>query len=527
MKWNAYRRALAAAFMLSVAALSASGADDGARVRPAALAGSWYPGERSQLRDGVDSFCAANAPVDLPGRLFAIIAPHAGYRFSGRTAGAAYIQIRQRVFNRVVLLGPSHRGAFRGFSIMDVDAFRSPLGDVPLDRDVCKTLRGHKLHVSNDPLQRLEHSLEIQLPFLQRTVGDFSLVPLMVGSLNSGDAASIAAALKPYLTERTLLVVSSDFTHFGAQFGYTPFEKDIPENIKKLDMGAVDAILKKDAATFAAYIAQTRATICGHNAIAILLNALPAGAHGRLLKYDTSGRMTGSYENSVSYVSLAFAVGGAEDAAQQREQEADRLTDAEKKILLRIARTTLNNFVTSGNRPAEFEKRYAITPRLWRKSGVFVTLKKVGDLRGCIGRIGWPDEVDKLPPLFQGVSLMAVESASKDPRFPAVAANELKLIHIEISALSIARPIAGPEEFQVGKHGIIIQRGWNRAVFLPQVAPEQGWNREQTLQQLCRKAGLSADAWKQPDMKFFVFTAQVFDEELINRDKPVPREMLM
>lgn len=509
---------LAWIMMIALFVLPACGsAKDELRVREPALAGRWYEGERERLQVRVDVFCQSAADAQLHGRVCAVIVPHAGYVWSGRVAGHAYRQVKRGTVRRVIMLAPSHYAGFRGFSILDVDAWRTPLGDVTVDAEVCKMLRTHKLHVANDSWHKQEHSLEIQLPFLQRAVGNFKLVPILVGQITAADAEAIAAAIRPYVTDDTLVVVSSDFTHYGPNYRYLPFSEDAENKLLALDMGAMNLILKKDFAGYMAYLQKTGITICGRFPIAIMLKLLPQDARGKLLKYDTSGRMNGNYANSVSYMAAAFTSGA---------KSADGLSVAEQKILLQIARATLDTRIKSGRIPGGLDKLYKLTPALKAKSGVFVTLKKQDQLRGCIGKIGYPEAADKLPPLYECVQMMTVEAATRDPRFPAVKANELKNIYLEISALTIAREVGGWEDFQVGRDGIIIRKGWKSAVFLPQVAPEQGWSREMTLSQLCRKAGLEADEWRNPGMKFFTFTAQVFDEGLIRNDLPVPKNLI-
>lgn len=474
-------------------------------VRPAALAGAWYPADAKNLGASVDAMLAAAPKSDAKGRVFALIVPHAGYVYSGRVAGAAYRQVAEKKFGRVVVLAPSHHGAFRGFSIMDVDAYETPLGRMPLDRAARDALRKNPLHVPANRLHEPEHAIEIQLPFLQRTIFPAKLVPILVGQLSEGDASAVADALKPWLSQDTLIVVSTDFTHYGPRFRYVPFADDVAENLRKLDMGAANAILKKEPGSFDAYVQETGATICGRAAITVLLRCLPPDAAAELLRYDTSGRMTGDFNNSVSYVSMLFTVPSEEGAA---------LSDDEKRLLLRLARETIAEHLRTGKSPDL--KTYPLTERLKKKAGAFVTLKKHGELRGCIGRIGYPEIADELPSLHDVVKDMAVAAALNDQRFDPVAADELKDIEIEISVLTVAREIPGWEDFEVGRHGIIIRKAYRGAVFLPQVAVEQNWDRAKTLSHLCVKAGLPRDAWREKDMHFFVFTAEVFDDALLN-----------
>ncbi|MGO8703687.1 MAG: AmmeMemoRadiSam system protein B [Candidatus Brocadiia bacterium] len=490
-------------------------------VRKPAVAGGFYPADPKALRSAVDA-CLSEAPAaEYTGRILALIAPHAGYQYSGKVAGYSFKQVRPGAVQRVIVLGPSHYGAFRGFSIMDVGAYATPLGDVPLDRPVCAKLAAHELHVRADEFQAREHSVEVELPFLQVALGEFRLVPILVGYLEPGDAEKIAAALREYLTPSTLLVISSDFTHYGASYGYVPFTQDIEQSLHKLDFGAVDLILAKNYDGYVKYMLNPAPTICGRFPIEVLLKLLPAEAEGRLLKYDTSGRITGDWSLSVSYVSAMFtvpadwkpaAVAAAPPAAPAEEKP---LTAEEKKTLLRIARDTLEAFVRTGRMPEIAADASALTPALKAECGAFVTLnRKNGDLRGCIGNIGYAEPPLRrgLMPLYTTVAHMTVEACSQDPRFEPVRAGELKDIELEISVLSLARQVRGPEDFEVGRQGIIIRKEGGGAVFLPQVAPEQHWTREQTLDHLCVKAGWPSDEWRKPGMAFYTFTAQVFAE---------------
>lgn len=294
-----------------------------------------------------------------------------------------------------------------------------------------------------------------------------------------------------------------------------PFVDDLENRIRKLDMGAVECLLRKDGRAYAKYMETTRATICGRNALAILMTLLPEASRGALLNYDTSGRMTGDFSNSVSYVSAAFTLPVDAENPLMNANDAG-LSPDEQKTLLRIARDTLNACARNQPLPDPEGGGTALTPKLKAKAGAFVTLKRRGQLRGCIGRIGYPELADDLPSLCKTIALMAVQSALHDHRFMPVKPDELDEIDIEISVLTIAHEVGGYEDFEVGRHGIIIRRGRRSAVFLPQVAPEQGWDRAETLNHLCGKAGLPENAWREPDMKFFVFTAQVFDESLLD-----------
>jgi hypothetical protein len=275
-----------------------------------AVAGSWYPRDREELAGLVDGLLedAAARAAGPASPAAALIVPHAGFVYSGAVAASAFLGLSGRTFDRVVLLGPSHHFAFPGAAIPDAaTACRTPLGDVPIDREAVFALREASGFRADDRLFEPEHALEAELPFLQRVLaGTVPVVPVLLGGrATHEDAQRAADALGPLLTTSTLVVVSSDFTHFGRRFGFVPFVDDVPARIRDLDLGAVTTIEAGDAAAFARYVQTTGATICGHRAIDVLLLLPWATAAARLLEYDTSGRITGSWDHSVSYAALA------------------------------------------------------------------------------------------------------------------------------------------------------------------------------------------------------------------------------
>lgn len=277
-------------------------------VRAPAVAGQFYPGRESELRREVVDDLKAVPPQKIDGRIVGLISPHAGYTYSGRAAAYGYSLLKGKGFKRAVILAPSHHAAFRGAALSDADSFKTPLGLIPIDKKACADLLSHELYANLPQAHEYEHSLEVQLPFLQEVLGDFTLVPIVIGQLRDGDAATIAASLKKLLDEKTIVIASSDFTHYGAGFDYLPFTDNVKENLRKLDLGAVEVIWKLDASGFDAYVEETGATICGRYPIRILLETLPKDARGQLLKYETSGDMTGDYSHCVSYVSMVFTV---------------------------------------------------------------------------------------------------------------------------------------------------------------------------------------------------------------------------
>jgi len=285
----------------------------GAKPLGPTVAGTWYPADRVQLQRQLDDMFreADTETVREPtpaGKPVALIAPHAGFVYSGLVAAKGFRRLRDTRYRRVILVGPSHYASFDGVTLPRARVYRTPLGDVPLDRAACEALGAlDGFRVDNRPFTR-EHCLEAELPFLQRLCGEeIQLVPLLIGMLTSAhDAGTIAAGLRPLLEAETLVVVSSDFTHYGPQFDYVPFDDEVPRRIEELDRGAIERILALDATGFESYVSRTGATICGRNPIRLLLELLSTSAEPQLVAYDTSGRMTGEWDHSVSYASLAF-----------------------------------------------------------------------------------------------------------------------------------------------------------------------------------------------------------------------------
>jgi AmmeMemoRadiSam system protein B len=291
----------------NAAALSAApGVDLGSAVDTLGpnVAGLWYPAEPERLAAEVDELLdqadRAPRPALEPN---ALIAPHAGYVYSGRVAASAFALVRRAAWRRVVLVGPSHYAAFAGAVVPPHAAWSTPLGRVSLERDLATDLaRGGRVRVDARPFDR-EHALEAELPFLQRALQPgFRVLPLLVGQ--EPHAREVAAALAPHLDDDTLLVVSSDMTHHGRRFDYAPFAERRAERIRALDLGAVALIAAGDGAGFAAYCRETGATICGRRAIDVLLALGPV--RGELVSYDSSGRQTGDWETSVSYAAVAL-----------------------------------------------------------------------------------------------------------------------------------------------------------------------------------------------------------------------------
>ncbi|MFP4057218.1 MAG: AmmeMemoRadiSam system protein B [Candidatus Brocadiia bacterium] len=498
----------------------------GEKVRKPVWAGRFYPREGKQLAEVVDEFLAeGRREVESEGKPIALVAPHAGYPYSGRCAGHAFAAVQGHSYRRVVVLAVNHRGPqFRGGSVLDVDAYRTPLGDVAVDKEACATLLEGRYFATRPAAHRQEHSLEVELPFLQRALESFRLVPVVVGRLDADDFAPMARELAQVVDDDTLVVVSCDFTHYGRNFGYAPFRANVRQNIEKLDKGAIEFILAGDEAGFWRYVQRTGATICGRCPVGLLLALLPGNATGKLVNYYTSGDATGTYERSVSYAAIVLTAphqwkGAGEGAGEgETEQQGGEQDPAEpqaglspegQRKLLDIARKTLEA-VTAGKAVPDFEVDDA---ELQGRYGVFVTLEKKGRLRGCIGNFR------PSTPLYRTVAAQARMSALQDRRFEPVKPEEVEDIDIEISILLPAQRIQDPLDWDFGTHGIIVRRGRRQATYLPQVAEhfdKEGRSEAQKksvmLSNCCRKAGLPLYSWRDPQTSVFVYRAQVFAE---------------
>jgi AmmeMemoRadiSam system protein B len=275
-------------------------------MRKSTLAGSWYPGEKNTLSQLIEDLLIQSDPPDIQGNIFGLIAPHAGIQFSGRAAACAYRLLQGRDIKCVILIGPSHYQGFRGLAVSGADAYETPLGRMRVDQKSAGTLAALPLFQGPCDADLPEHSLEMHVPFLQTVLPDCDLLPLVAGHVSADECMSVARELKGIMDDRTIVAVSSDFTHYGERFGYVPFQDNIRENLHALDSTSIDCILKKDPGAFAKHVAETGTTICGSIPIELFLNMLPRESHGALVDYYTSGDILGDYTDTVSYASIVF-----------------------------------------------------------------------------------------------------------------------------------------------------------------------------------------------------------------------------
>jgi len=472
------------------------------------VAGSFYPGDPEELNRQIDGFLGEANPEPINGEIFALISPHAGYGYSGKTAAFGYKLIKGRRYKTVVVIAPSHHYAFSGISVYPEGAFRTPLGDLEIDKDFTSILLSSNYSdISFDPEAfRKEHAVEVQLPFLQKTLSNFSrssakisdgippeagkIVPIVMGDCTFLDCQNLAQALKKAIGARkdVLIVASTDMYH-----GYDFQEA---ENVDKLTLAALN---KLDPEGLYYGLRDGKLQFCGgFGVVATLILAKELG-HNKaiILKHTNSAEVTGNKTKGI------WTVGYVSCVIDQQKGDLPMLNDTQKKQLLQIARDSIQTYLTTGKK-LEIKEADRL---LSQEMGAFVTLRSHTELRGCIGNLIGSE------PLYLTVRDMAIEAATGDQRFPKVSLGELKNIEIEISVLSSIKRITDPNQIILGTHGVLVKKGINSGVFLPQVATESGWSRDEFLDNLCaHKAGLASDAWKDKSTQLYIFNAEVFSE---------------
>ncbi len=276
-------------------------------MRKSPIAGSWYPGTSGEIKGLVNNFLKNTELPEIKGRPVGMISPHAGIQFSGQAAAYGYRAVEGMDINRVIIMGPSHYAPFRGVAVSGEESYQTPVGTVEVDRIITDALYGLPFFDGPRNAEIQEHSLEMQLPFLQVVLDGFKIVPLVVGDVSGSGYDEIAGSIKKYVDGKTLVVASSDFTHYGGRFGYVPFQKDVKKNLEDLDLGAVDRIIENDFDGYIRYLDKTGATICGARPIGIMMKIFEEAADAVLLNYTTSGDILGDFTDSVSYASILFS----------------------------------------------------------------------------------------------------------------------------------------------------------------------------------------------------------------------------
>jgi hypothetical protein len=471
------------------------------KVRQAGVAGGFYPADPKALSAMIDDMLAHASPPPITDPILAVVAPHAGYQYSGPVAAYTYAALKGHKYSRVVVIAPSHYEAFAFTSVYEGDSYATPLGTVPVDKEFAERLvkmnstiqfsgRGH------DPTSAgAEHALEVQLPWLQKVLGDFQLVPIVMGDQSYESSRALGVALAKLIKSdskggETLIVASSDLSH------YHPYDEAVT-----IDHKTLNALQAWDYFSMSRNF-QTRVwEACGGAPIvAAMIAAERMGANkAEVLKYANSGDVTGDHSRVVGYSADVFVKAHDGKAAETPFS----LSDKEKSELLALARKSAEYAVTEEK---AYEPTASASETLNQERGAFVTLRESGALRGCVGY------TSAIKPLYMTVRDTATLAALQDRRFRPVSAAELPHIDYEVSVLSPLRRVVDIEQIKVGQHGLLMKNGDSEGLLLPQVPVEQGWDRQTFLEQTCRKADMDNGCWKDEDTDIFMFTAVVFGE---------------
>ncbi len=463
---------------------------------PAVVAGAFYPAEPAALAASVSVALDEASPAPLPEPLLGLLLPHAGHRYSGAVAAAGYRALRERQarapLRLVVLLAPSHRVAAPYAATLGRPAYRTPLGDQPLAMTDSQALIEAAPAVLR-PDERLfdqEHSLEVQLPFLQQALPGVPVLPIVMGEPSLRLAQALASALQDRFgaARDVLFLASSDLSHF----------EDRPI-CRARDERTLGLLATLGPADFAAAAQRGEAQLCGRGPALVLLELQRRAGGGPVqrLAYGDSADAGGDPHRVVGYGALAFGIGGAAGAAQAGGYT---LSDAERAFLLRLARETVERWVRERRVPDLAPPAGPCS----QPGAAFVTLRKQGRLRGCIGHTVARE------PLWRCVRAVARAAASEDPRFQPVQPQELAELTYEVSVLTPLEPLEQPLDLRLGVDGLMLHSGPHRGLLLPQVPGEFGWNEEQFLDATCRKAGLAPACWRAPEVRLERFQALVF-----------------
>jgi MEMO1 family protein len=478
-------------------------------VREPAVAGKFYPDAPAKLRLAIEKFLQDAVPVKVKDPM-AIIVPHAGYLYSGQICADGFKQVRQQMVEVVVILGTNHTSPnFQKIALYSGDGFRTPLGTAAIEKNIISSLmRADPADCTLDKsVHKSEHSVEVLVPFVQVIFPQAKMVPVIVGSPDIKMCTRFGEVLAKVLkNKRALIVASSDLSHYPASEDANIVDRETLAAITKLDPAAFRSTVQaqRDRA-----ISNLATSACGEAPIlAAMAAARSLGAkRGAVISYANSGDGSiGEPSRVVGYGAVVFTAEGEREGSSILAQPmvavpSASLRSADKKALLAFARETLSRFFLTDTLPLA----RGFSANLQQPRGVFVTLKKKGELRGCIGRIIGYEPLGKL------VGAMTIQAAFNDRRFRPLTAEELNDTDIEISVLTPMKQVAGVVDIVVGRDGVLLSKKGRSAVFLPQVAIEQGWNREELLDNLCQKAGLAAGSWKK-EAQLSTFQAVVFSE---------------
>ncbi|MEG8946679.1 AmmeMemoRadiSam system protein B [Rosettibacter firmus] len=493
-------------FMIAFFSCNAKSTTEIDSTRYPVFAGQFYSNDSTVLKSQIETFLNNSKPKTVDS-VVAIIVPHAGYIYSGQIAADAFNQIRNNEYDLIVILGTNHTTPnFNNISVYPAGSFVTPIGSLKIDNASANELLKKDPEITtNLAVHAKEHSIEVQLPFIKYLFPNTKILPVIVGSSNIQLCCKFGKSLADILhNKKALIIASSDFSH------YPDFDNAI--NVDNTTLKAItqlnpEVILKTINKQLEKRIPQLATCACGEAPIiAAICIAKELGAKSaKVISYSNSGyNPVGSTDRVVSYSAVAITKEKAYTFYDVDTLVVDnkyKLTLSDKKFLLKYARKTLEQYFLNQTVPLPRN----MNQKLKIKRGAFVTLKKLGQLRGCIGHM-----IEDTP-LCTVVGAMALQAAFNDTRFRPLTKEELNQIEIEISVLTPFTKIKSADDIVLGRDGVIVKKGNKQAVFLPQVATETGWSKEEFLNQLCYKAGLNAYDWKNAEL--FTFQAEIFSEK--------------
>lgn len=465
-------------------------------IRNPAVAGQFYPGDKRELEEMVEGFLSKAKSGTEKGQLSVLIVPHAGYVYSGQTAASGFKRLSGKNIFNVILLGASHQSWFSGVAVDNNDSWGTPLGKVKINKDLAERLITGGISFNKEPHLN-EHSLEVEVPFLQSVLKDFFIAPLLIGQTDNKTLEKLAEKIIENLDSETVLVVSSDLSHYPD----INTAKIVDERtVKSIESGEVKKF-EKELASLAKDYPNVDTFACGHEAIKVgMIVASKLGIlKSEVFAKTNSGEVMGETNRVVGYASVGFYT---------KKNESEELNKDSQKELLRFSRKVLESYIKNGTLPDDKTDN----ENLLKKRGAFVTLTKKAELRGCIG------DFSASKSLWETVKSMTIAASTEDPRFWPVKKEELSDIGIEISVLSKRLKVSSYKEIVMGKHGVYLERGGRGGTFLPQVAEDFNNDRDAFLSALCsHKAGLPSDCYKDPKTNLDVYTAQVFNEKELKK----------
>ncbi len=473
--------------------------------RQPVAAGRFYPADKETLTNDLDHLFENCKKSPANGNVVAIIAPHAGYIYSGTVAASAYSSLSSiPVYKNIFIIGSSHIMLFDGASVYNTGDFITPLGRVVVNRELAdKLISDNKIFNFPTTAHLQEHSLEVQLPFIQYYFKNQpKIVPIIIGTNNEKTVKKIAEALRPWFTPENLFIISSDFSHYPSYKDAVETDKLTALSIESGNPATFLNTLKKNSAK---QIQGLATSMCGWTAGLVLLYLAEGNDQLEIkqIDYCNSGDSSfGNKEEVVGYNAIAVIQKPVKGNDTKSEKEFT-LTEEEKMQLFTIARGSIRSALLNTKFYVPDEKN--ISENLKKQLGAFVTLKINGSLRGCIGRFISTD------PLYKVVQASALSSAFDDSRFSPLTKKEFEKTDIEITVIGPLKKINNLNEIVLGKHGIYIKKDFRSGTMLPQVAIENGWTVEEFLGYTSRdKAGLGWDGWKNADL--FIYEGIVLEE---------------